>query len=255
MAMKKRIDIICPIWNELNFTKICISSITGKTDPELYNLILVDNGSDEEAADWLRRFAMENKNVFLIRHEENTGYVGGVNSGVQFAREMTKSEYIAVITNDTVCPQNWLDMLAHLDGDRQIALIGPVSNNVSGRQRVNFNNAKYDKEFVEYLIGFFYIIRADVVDQRIALDGFYLDERFNFGSSDDLDLSIRVRKLDYKLLVDRKIYVHHFLSKSLVKVADAKNVSLDELHKDYFQIFQDKHGALPKQREPYILIG
>jgi hypothetical protein len=146
-------------------------------------------------------------------------------------------------------------MLAHLDGDRQIALIGPVSNNVSGRQHVNMNNGKYDKEFVEYLIGFFYIIRADVVDQLVTLDGFYLDERFNFGSADDLDVSVRVRKLDYKLLVDRKIYVHHFLSKSLVKVADAKNVSLDELHKDYFQIFQNKHGALPKQREPYILIG
>lgn len=257
MVAKKRVDVVIPVWNELQFTRCCIDSIVKKTDSELFNLILVDNGSDEETAEWLRKYAMDHKNVYILRHETNTGYVGGVNSGIRLSRELTKSEYIAVITNDTICPQNWLDMLAHMDADRQIALTGPTSNNVAGRQNVNFNNSgKYkDGEFVEFLIGFFYIIRADVVDQLITLDGFYLDELFNFGSSDDIDLSIRVRKLGYKMFVDRKVYVHHFLSKSLVKVADEKKVSLDELHRDYFQILQNKHGAFPKQREPYILIG
>lgn len=255
MAMKKRVDIVIPVWNELQYTRCCIDSIIGKTDPEKFNLILVDNGSDIKTADWLRKFAMENKNIFLIRHETNTGYVGGVNSGVQFAREMTKSEYIAVITNDTICPQNWLDMLKHMDDDPQIAIVGPVSNNVAARQHIQYNNQKYDKEFVEILIGLFYVIRADVVDQLVTLDGFYLDELFNFGSSDDLDLSVRVRKMGYKLCIDRKIYVHHFLSKSLVKVATAKNLTLDGLHNKYFQLFVNKHGGMVQQREPYILIG
>ncbi len=264
--MIKKIDIIIPVWAgaELksedrerikSYTELCINSIREKTKD--FNIIIVDNGSTLDIVEWLNNYAMEFENFYIIHHVKNLGYVGGVNAGIKFSREVTRSPYIAIVTNDTIAPTGWFESMKAFFENPKIAMVGPISNNVAGRQHISLNNSKYSHETVDFLIGLFYIIRADVVDQLIALDGFYLDELFNYSSSDDLDLSIRVRNRGYKLLIDRKVYVHHFLSVSLSKLAEQQGESLSQLHGRGFEIFKKKHKieSLNNQREPLVFIG
>ena len=252
--MKKRIDLIIPCWNARHHTELCINSLREKTTD--FNIIVVNNGSEKEMADWLNECAITYENFHVIHHDKNLGYVGGVNAGIKFSREVTQSPYIAVINSDTICSTGWdLKMLAFFE-DPTVGIVAPVSNNIFGRQHVMYTNQNYTHEEVEHVMGTFYIIRADIVDQLVIFDGFYLDELFNYGSGDDLDLSLRVRKLGYKLIVDRKSYVHHFLSISLSKLAEQQGRSLNELHGRFFEIFLKKHKIeTVQQKEPYVFIG
>jgi len=44
-----------------------------------------------------------------------------------------------------------------------------------------------------------------------------LDERFGLGGNDDLDLSIRIRKAGYKLLINRRAFIFHYGSRTLLQ--------------------------------------
>lgn len=251
--MIKKVDIVVPIYNAKKYTEMCLSSIISKTED--CNIIIVDNGSDKETQEYLMDFAVTNKNISLLRQDKNVGFVGAVNIGVEYARSNCKSPLIAIITSDTICSTGWLQsMAAHIKDD--VVMVGPTSNAVAGRQQVQYNNAEYTHEYAEWLIGFFTLIRADIVDQLTIFDGFFLDELFNYGSSDDLDLSLRLRKMGYRLCIDRKTYIHHHLSKGLIQQENVKKEGLDKVHAKYFNIFQKKHKIESvNQREPFVFIG
>ncbi|MBI2689061.1 MAG: glycosyltransferase family 2 protein [Acidobacteria bacterium] len=51
----------------------------------------------------------------IIRHTENRGFAAAVNSGIQAAR----TELVAVLNNDVVLADNWLERLAHVISARQ----------------------------------------------------------------------------------------------------------------------------------------
>jgi glycosyltransferase involved in cell wall biosynthesis len=251
---QKKIDCIIPVWNARRYAEATINALREKTTD--MNIIVVNNGSDKETTDWLNECAMNYENFHVIHNDKNEGYVPAMNAGVKFSREMTKSPFIAMATSDVIVSTGWFESMTKHFEDPMVALVGPVSNNVAGRQNVVYSNTKYSHEEVDFLIGLFYIIRADVVDQLVTLDGFLFDEIFNMGSSDDLDISIRIRKLGYKLIIDRLCYVHHFLSQSLSKLAEQQGTSLNSLHGKFYDIFVQKHGITSKsQREPYLYIG
>jgi GT2 family glycosyltransferase len=63
------------------------------------------------------------------------------------------------------------------------------------------------------LVGFFVATKTQVL-HKVGL----LDERFGWGGNDDLDLSIRIRRAGWKLLINRKAFVFHYGSRTLAPV-------------------------------------
>lgn len=257
-SLNKAVDIIVPVWNEKAYTEMFVNSVLNKTKD--FNLIIVDNGSDKETYEYLLSLAVKHPFVHVVRHEKNQGYTGGINSGIEFSLSVTKSPFIVAANNDIILPENWFDNFKKImDDNKDVAVVGPVSNAIAGRQHVKYNNVKYSTEETNLMIGMFYMIRSDVVRQLISLDGFYLDEKFNFSSSDDLDLSIRVRKMNYRMMIDRNTYVHHFMSKTLVKLTDGTNEGLNNLHGKGQKILSEKWGdgvfSILGGYSPRILIG
>jgi len=92
------ISVIIPCWivNEeiLQLTKNTIESL-GEV-----NLIIVDNGS-LVGGGYLRSIA----NIY-IRNKENLGYAKAVNEGLK----LVKTEYIAIVNNDTRISPNWQEV-------------------------------------------------------------------------------------------------------------------------------------------------
>lgn len=244
MELGMMVDIVMPVRNGLDCTKLCVQSIYNHTDLP-FNLIIINNASSDGTYEYLEELKKKKDNLKVIHNKEGQGWVGGINQGI----EAGSSPYVCFMSNDVVVSSQWLrKMLDKIDAPN-IAAVGPISNNVSGQQNISCSNPKSKSiEETNLLIGFVMLLRREVLDQLKHLDGFYLDPIFNPGSSDDLDLSIRLRKMGYKLLIARDVYCHHFGSDNF-----------SSLHEEKYQLLVNKWGQdeinkwLGKQ--PRVLIG
>lgn len=104
------VSIIIPTRNGLNLLSRCITSIITETTYLNYELIIVDNGSnDPKTLSYLKNIECEF--IKIIRDDSPFNYSNLNNSAVDVAN----GEYICLMNNDTeIITKNWLEeMMAH----------------------------------------------------------------------------------------------------------------------------------------------
>jgi hypothetical protein len=250
----QKADVIIVCYNHLEYTKLCVNSYLEKTKD--INLIIVDNNSLDGTFEYLTKLVVEKENIYIIRNEKNEGWVGGVNIGVDYSLKVTKSPIIVISNNDVIVSTGWLEGYLEILDRPEVGMVGGVSNEVSGKQNVAI---KYHKpvlsEEAQFLIGFNFAMKAETIHQLIALDGFFLDPIFNNGASDDLDLSIRVKKMGYKLIIFRQTYIHHFMSVTLQEEMKKQELGANIFYAKYNEVLVKKWGPISFTSEPNVLIG
>lgn len=88
------LSIIVPVYNVENYLTQCIESIlTQKLDD--YEVILVDDGSEDGSGRICDRFANKHENIHVI-HQENQGLSGARNSGIRAAM----GKYLMFVDSD-----------------------------------------------------------------------------------------------------------------------------------------------------------
>ena len=68
--MKKKTSIIILTYNHLDLTKDCIESIRKYTEQDTYEIIIVDNHSQDETPEWLKT----QSDLHVILNQENVGF-------------------------------------------------------------------------------------------------------------------------------------------------------------------------------------
>jgi GT2 family glycosyltransferase len=96
-------SVIIPNWNGAHHLPTCLESLRKQTYPCL-EVVVVDNDSEDESLQVLEAQYPEVKVVAL---EENRGYAGGVNAGIEAAA----GEVLAILNNDTEADSRWLEEL------------------------------------------------------------------------------------------------------------------------------------------------
>ncbi len=207
-------SIIILTYNKLKYTKRCIESIRTNTKKDCYEIIVVDNCSNDGTREWLKK----QNDIITIFNNENLGFPKGCNQGMK----LSKGDNVLLLNNDTVVTENWLNNLnACLYSSSEIAAVGPVTNSCAYYQEVNtnYNTLKEMRNFSkEYnvsdkskweerlkLIGFCILIKREVIEKT----GF-LDEIFSPGNYEDDDYSARIRKAGYKLMLCNDTFIHHY---------------------------------------------
>lgn len=219
-------SIIILTHNNLNLTKACIKSVEENTED--YELILIDNGSTDGTAEYIQTLP----GVKCILNQVNAGFAYGCNQGIVHST----GDYILFLNNDTVVTKNWLvKMLAVIEKDPQIGLVGPVSSNVSGVQRVSaissMTLASNEGESFFYshrLVGFCLLVKRAVLEE---IGGF--DEQFSVGGCEDDDLCYRALEKGYRLAVAKDVYIHHVGHASFTGELDRLNTQNENLKKLY----------------------
>src|SRR5437867_3885831 len=86
--------------------------------PPCYRVVIVDNGSTDGSVDLVReRFPQ----VHIVEAGRNLGFAGGCNLGIR----ATRSEYVALVNNDTVVERDWLRPLVEVaESDPRVGLVG-----------------------------------------------------------------------------------------------------------------------------------
>ena len=218
----RKTSIIILTYNNLNYTKKCIESIKKYTKNKDYEIIVIDNNSTDNTKDYLK----ELKNIKVIYNKENLGFPKGCNQGIQIA---DKENDILLLNNDTIVTTNWLDNLKiALYSSDKIGATGSVCNKDENRQGIDFkydgleemqklakeNNISNPDKWEEkiFLIGFCILIKREVIDKLKELD-----ENYSPGYIEDNDLSLRIIKLGYKLILCHDSFIHHYLGTAFRK--------------------------------------
>ena len=115
------VSIVIPTRNGLDLIRQCIQSIDKKTTYGCYEIIIVDNGSDDPTA--LAYFAKlaERANVRVLRDERPFNYSALNNAAVAIA----KGEVIALVNNDIeVMSPDWLSEMVGLAFQPGVGAVG-----------------------------------------------------------------------------------------------------------------------------------
>jgi len=210
----KPVPIVIVSYNTLPYTRRCIESIMTYSSYPFslpYHVIVEDNGSSDGTVEYLEGLGDA---IELHKIEKNLGWIIGVNIGLVGALAHDP-DYIIFSNSDVVIPGDpvWLQKFIEPLQEEGVGAVGPVSNFVMGLQKYEFNEQLPPIHEAQFLIGFFMAVKAKVL-REVGL----LDERFGLGGNDDLDLSIRIRKAGYKLLINRRAFIFHYGSKTLLPV-------------------------------------
>ena len=238
-----KVSIIIITYNNWKFTEECLDSIFRYNDYPNTEIIIVDNASFDETREKLKE--INHPDVKVLLQDDNKGFAGGNNVGL----EASSGEYIILLNNDTIVTPGFIHQLAEpLKNNKEIGLVGPVSNSVGNEQIVDFfiessaGGPDYNwlndfygfyKDHIRYTdrLGFFCTaMRRDVYEKVGSLD-----TDFGLGMFEDDDYCKRVVNKGYKIAIIEDCFVYHYGSASFKKLEDEKFKANWERNKGYFE--------------------
>lgn len=121
--MPKAVAVILVNWNTPAFTADCIRSLMEYCDGELFDIVVVDNGSTDGS---LQTLGAEFSELTYIDNKENLGFAEGNNRGLQYSID-AGYEYSLVINTDTLVDEDIVTALVtHLNTHPQAAAVQPA---------------------------------------------------------------------------------------------------------------------------------
>lgn len=228
VVLNKRVQIIIPLFNAVEYTKQAVESLRKNTHSNLYEVIFVDNNSTDGTKDFLKQLIQDDPEHFrVVTNTENKGFAGGINTGLQ-AISGLQWEYVCLANNDLLFTPNWLIQLLDCIQHAKLSNVGavaPVSNAAGGTQgiKVGYSNvSEVDSWATSYhiamnnnwteegmLVGLCFLMTRKLFD-TVG----YFDERFLGGMWEDNDYCLRARLAGFNLVVDRSTFLHHYFHKS-----------------------------------------
>lgn len=219
------ITIALTAYNQIEYTKLCLESILTYTDRP-YKLVLIDNGSTDGTLLYFRSIVKLHPDTRIMRCQRNR-IVEKI--GNEFMQTV-ETDYIIGVTNDTIVHRGWADnLIAALESAPDIGMVGPRANCISGDQLLypgaTYNNLDEYQDIAwdwaethrgEYfetqrVVGMLVALRLEAFK---ASGGYNVELPTNgpdgaYGYSDD-DLSAKMIKAGYRLLITNDVFIHHF---------------------------------------------
>lgn len=210
MTEKPVLSIIIVTWDNLRYTRECIESVLRNRPNFPWEMILVDNGSKDGSVPYLQSLATGDPAHFkVILNDKNQGFPRAVNQGMLIAQG-----HPFLLNNDAVIVQEgtFEMLLDTLMSNPALGAVGPTSNFVLGPQSVQLSLAHPQAVHpARMLIGFCELIRREAAATTGGMD----EDNFSPAGSDDLDYSIRLRNIGWKLAINRNVFVYHHGARSV----------------------------------------
>lgn len=218
--MNVRTAIVILNWNSRDMTAECIRSVLSMDAGE-YELILVDNGSQDGSPEYFQR---EFPQCTVLPQSRNLGFAAGCN--VAFREALARGmKYVLPLNNDTIVDRHFLkELIVVAEHNPQAAIISPKIYFYDSPEqfwwaggyfnlwtgiprhtgRKNRDVGQFDEpRTLDWATGCALLVRCDVLKQ-VGL----FDEQF-FGNGEDLDLSLRIRKAGFEIWFAPKAKLWH----------------------------------------------
>ncbi len=111
--------IVIPVFNRVDLTRQCLAALDASTPSHLYEVVVVDNGSTDETAAFLRR-ARAAGILRAVFPGENLGFGKACNLGASLARGAN----VVLLNNDTIPGNGWLEALIEVAENQSVGIVG-----------------------------------------------------------------------------------------------------------------------------------
>ncbi len=211
------VSIVIPVFNNADYTALCLRSIAESGTRRRFEVIVVDDASTDNTASMLG----ETNGLRVLRNERNLGFIRSCNLGAAAAR----GRLLLFLNNDTWVVPGWLDALADtIDRIDSAGLVGSKLVYPDGRLQeaggILWNDASGwnygrmqdpNKPEFGYLRDVDYCSGASIMLEKSLFDsigGF--DERYCPAYFEDADLAFAVRAASLRVLYQPTSEVIHF---------------------------------------------
>jgi len=223
--MSKKVAIILVNWNSFGFTNDCIISLKEMSFPD-YDIIVTDNGSKDGSGKQLKE---RHPDIILIESDQNLGFTGGNNLGLQFSIQ-NNYLYSILLNNDTFVEKDFLSVLInYMDEHPEAGAIQPKiyfnhNRNIiwnAGSYYNKFWGYTYSKNYlrrekktndtvkeVDWITGCAFLVRNEVLKKT----GLLASNMFIY--SEDIDLSLRIHQSGYTLMYHPASVIYHIAGMS-----------------------------------------
>ena len=207
------LTVVVLAWNNLLYTQQFVDSVRRNTQVP-YELVIVDNGSEWEAANYARAAADR-----AVCNDANLGFARGMNQGLEVAR----GEYVAFCNNDTTVPADWAKYLVetarcHPDAAVVVPAVTATRNPVNLRTEPG-TEIEVLPPFSAPPAAIIYVMPADVA-RRLGAWG----EEYEIASGEDVDLCFKAWTNDRDVVYDARVLVQHVGKGSASNLDDWKSV-------------------------------
>jgi GT2 family glycosyltransferase len=207
-------SIIIPVYNQLAYTKGCLSSLLADRDRPPYEVIIIDNGSSDGTREYLEEMMHVLKGtrdkLIPIINPENFGVAPAWNQGLQIAQ----GEYIGILNNDIVLTQSWFRSLLWAMEYHRLALVCPFAEG----GELNYDLELRAKTFMQKnLLKVWpeYDFSAAILPHRTLDKIGNFDEKYLIGGYEDTDYCYRLKKAGYRYGISGAGFIHHYGSRTL----------------------------------------
>jgi GT2 family glycosyltransferase len=253
----------------LEMLRDCLQSIFTETRDLDFEVIVVDNVSDDGAVEMI---AADFPQVQVLKNTERHGFGHNQNTGIRAC----KGEYIFIYNDDTLLHKNALRILCDfLDQNPKVGLVGPRLVNADGSLQLScykfpgpsryiwenlllsaafpdstvfgdYRNWQHDAvREVDFVIGAAMLVRRAVVEQ-VGL----FDERF-FMYAEETDWQIRIKKAGWQIKLCPDSVVTHLGGQSSEGTKDRQ---FCEFNSSAVKLIQKHYGAVGAMVQRFAMI-
>lgn len=223
------VDIIIPHYKGSEKFHRCLESLF-KTDYADFRVIVVDNGCIDDSVERSKELFPQ---ISVLKLEENRGFAGGCNAGVNFSDR----EYVTLLNDDTEVEPDWLSkLMLKISSDKTVAAVQPKLRWIIDKRRFDyaggmggmmdifgypfcygrlFETIEEDKGQYDWVEEIFWASgSASLFRRDLYLEAGGLDERF-FAHMEEIDLNWRLQLMGYKIKAAPQSVVYHYAGATL----------------------------------------
>lgn len=241
------LSVIVLFYGNKKMTEECLNAIHTYTKNHSYELITFDNGSDPETTAWCNSLSHEKK----IHYPYNMGSSVAGNLIFSTASYYAEGKYMMYISNDVIVTPGYDDILFRcVESDPRIAVAVPLCNSASNLQAISVPYERTDmKGMIQFASRYNHLNPHKWYDRsRLfgilgcyrmqALQNLYLaySPLFCYDMFADDDQSCSFRRMGYRQVLCKDVFVHHYGSATL---GAGQFTVMDKGRQQFYQ----KHGV------------
>lgn len=222
-------EVICIIvtFNRADLLKKVVYSVLNQTKA-ISKLIIIDNNSQDNTLEIIESFKSQYSNIIYHNTGSNLGGAGGFHAGFTIA-ENYSYEFLWVMDDDCLPDSNCLEELLRINVE-DVGIVQPMRYNIDG-SCAELSPVIYDLKNpfklnpkIKSVIDCYHSLKDDslielhgvpfegpLISKKLIQDVGFPNPAF-FIFYDDLDFSIRARKLGYKIFCSRKAIATRLLT-------------------------------------------
>lgn len=245
------VSIVMPVYmmnySLFHLTGNCIGTVKQNTSKDLYELVIVDNGSEIQPPS-LESFYADK----IIQNETNLGVTKAWNQGIR----MSQGEYIVLLNNDTQVYEGWLEDLLEELKDVDLVMAHPMYSNTEPFARaIEARHARTGlKKFDALGRDFSCVIFRRNLFEKLE-DDYMFDERL-FSYCSDVDLYERMDAKGLKYRMSEKVFIHHIsdatgfaMQEKTNDIMDQDKITMDQIRKERNSLPSPVLGSPPSSGE------